>query len=212
MGLLSKAQGVLGLVRNKSATALGGMLGKSPLARRVIGSAAFKGASKIALGGARFAGKALFGTKIRAGLTIATLGLTALKKLKGRSAQQQVAAQTGQAASNGRGLLSKIGGVGKFVVGAAGVGGAAFLAEQLAEKAGVRGGAGFFGRRKRKSKKHGKTRRARGRGRRRRRGRRIIRGRGIGRGEIRHSGKRTRTKLVSFTTKKGQRVRFRVRR
>lgn len=42
--------------------------------------------------------------------------------------------------------------------------------------------------------------------------RRIIRGRGLGRGEIRHSGKGTRgTKLVSFRTKSGQLVKFKVK-
>ena len=42
--------------------------------------------------------------------------------------------------------------------------------------------------------------------------RRIIRGRGLGRGEIRHSGKGTKgTKLVSFRTKEGKLVRFKVK-
>ncbi len=42
--------------------------------------------------------------------------------------------------------------------------------------------------------------------------RRIIRGRGLGRGEIKHSGRGTKgTKFVSFTTKDGKRVRFKVK-
>ena len=42
--------------------------------------------------------------------------------------------------------------------------------------------------------------------------RRIIRGRGLGRGEIKHSGKGTRgTKLVSFRTASGKLVRFKVK-
>jgi len=42
--------------------------------------------------------------------------------------------------------------------------------------------------------------------------RRIIRGRGLGRGEIKHSGKGTKgTKRVSFITKDGRRVSFKVK-
>lgn len=43
----------------------------------------------------------------------------------------------------------------------------------------------------------------------RRRKRRIIRGRGLGSKEIKHSGRGTRTKLVTFRTKQGKLVRFR---
>jgi len=68
-------------------------------------------------------------------------------------------------------------------------------------------------RRKTKVKKRKKTKKKNGRRKRRKVGtRRIIRGRGLGRGEIKHSGRGTKgTKLVSFTTKTGQKVRFKVK-
>jgi len=84
-------------------------------------------------------------------------------------------------------------------------------------------GAGFTGlaavattiiRKKRKKKKKAvrRKRAVRKRGRVKKRKRRIIRGRGLGRGEIRHAGKGTKgVKLVSFTTKDGKRVKFRVK-
>lgn len=64
-------------------------------------------------------------------------------------------------------------------------------------------------RKKKKKKSVKKKRRAKST---KKRKRKIIRGKGLGRSEIKHSGKGTRgTKFVSFTTKSGQKVRFKVK-
>ena len=65
---------------------------------------------------------------------------------------------------------------------------------------------------KRKRRTKRKSKKAKAKKRPKRKKRRIIRGRGLGRGEIKHSGKGTRgTKRVTFTTKDGRRVSFKVK-
>ena len=70
----------------------------------------------------------------------------------------------------------------------------------------------FTKRKKAKKRKTTKRKSVSKRKRVKRKKRRIIRGRGLGRGEIKHSGRGTKgTKFVSFTTKQGKRVRFKVK-
>lgn len=180
MGLLSNVKKVTGIVKNRTASSLGALkrVG-SPLVKRVAGAAVVRSGAKVALGVGKFAGKALFGGKIRAALTIGTLGVTAIRKLRGKNKSQETAQAVARSSA-------KKDGIGKKLLKGAGIaaaiGSGAFIAEQLAEKAGVRGGAGFFGRRKRKKAKSSRR--------------------------TRRSRSRRGSKRVSFTTRDGRRVSF----
>jgi len=107
-------------------------------------------------------------------------------------------------------ISGKIQKVGKIF---AAVGAAAFVAEQAAEALGVRGGAGFIGRRKTtKRKKKATKRRKRAtrrttRKRKRRRTRVHRHKRAFGGRKVKH--KRLKHKFVTFTTASGERVKFR---
>lgn len=180
MSLLNKGKKITGIIRSKTASSIGALKRvASPIARKIGGIPVLGKVARAGFGVAKFAGRTLVGGKVRAAVTLGTVGIAAVRKLRGRASQanatQTIAESGARKTSLGKKIL-KGAGI------AAGVATGAFVGEQIAEKLGVRGGAGFFG--KRRKKKKGSTRRAR-------------------RGRSRRGGRR-----VSFTTRDGRRVSF----
>jgi hypothetical protein len=134
MGLLSKVKKTVGNAIKKTGTALGGMTkgAKSGMATKVLGVA-------------KFGAKAI--PTLRVASAALTIGAVGKKLLTGKKTSTTGTAQKKKS------LLSKVATATKYAV--AGAGGL-YLAEQVAEKLGVRGGAGFIGRRKRKGKRRSK--------------------------------------------------------
>jgi len=202
MGLFSSIKKITGLVKDKGASALGnvksfaqkagGTIGKIP----ILGSAA-KLAGKIIKPVAKVG---LFAAKRFPAVTAITAVGVVAKLIRGKKKEpllaQQVAATIGKPSITQR-AKSVLGSAAKIAGGVAVAGAGLYAAEQVAEAIGVRGGAGFVGRRK--IKKGRKRKKAYGRRRRKRRtyGRRR---------------KGTRGRVVSFTTKDGRRVKFHTKR
>lgn len=157
------------------------------VASRALGSRVGRGA----VGAAKFIGKATVGSKLRAAVTIGTGALAIRKYVKNRNAKKEelnysptMSASMGGAAvkaATNPSLVQRAANFAKAhpILTGAGLVGGLYVGEQIAEKLGVRGGAGFIGRRK-KAKKRSKRR-----------------------SRSKSSGRR-----VSFTTKDGRRVSF----
>jgi len=179
MGLLSKVKTITGIVKQKSTGAIATLRQNSVIAK--VGKVAL-GTGKVGLSAVKFVAKK---SPIGTALAVGGLAYAGAKKIFGRKATTQVV-QTAQK----KGIVSRAIEFAKEhpIVATAGLGAGAYVAEQVAEKLGVRGGAGFIGKRPKKKRKGGKRRKARGY----RRARRV---RGTGR-------------RVSFTTRDGRRVSF----
>lgn len=154
MGLLNRVKKTTGLLGKKASSALGSLkgskagrivtaLGKKP----IISTVARAG---VAVGKFAFK-KSPVGTALVVGATGLSLGKKLVGKLKGKKKEEQVRSQVEGKTSGLLGKATKVG------LGLLAGGTAIYGAEQVAEKLGVRGGAGFFGRRKKKtSKRKGK--------------------------------------------------------
>lgn len=221
MGLFGKFKSRLGMLRTR-ASSIGARLVSRlpPRTRAVLGRV---GRSRVARAGLRV-GKLAFrfgriGTPIGAALTALTVGSLALGVRRRRREKKRLAAVSTVVPAVS--VARRLPGVAKLGLIAAGIGAAAFVGEQIAERLGVRGGAGFIGRRPRevvaRRRRRAKVRRKRpvrripphrhkivavGTRRRKRRGRKHVHR------VPRHRGH----KRVSFTTKTGQKVSFLTRR
>lgn len=217
MGLLSKFRSRLGRFGSRASSLAGRYIQTartSPRIRSVLGRGAKIGrrVGRIGLRTTGFAAKMTpIGRAVGLGFTALTIRSAFKRRKKRRDEKIQLATRVAQtsapsavAKAGGMGILKKIGGV-------AAVGAGAFLAEQLLEKAGVRGGAGLFGRRpkKRKSTRR-KTRRKRKTRKVARHRHRIVRlpARTVVRTVRRKKRSSRRGKRVSFTTKDGRKVSF----
>lgn len=205
MGLFSKIGGIIG----SRASSLSGKFTKQ------ISNVPFIGrASKFILGGTKLAriatpvggiigavGVAKFLSKVFPNPKETPFQTIARKNSALRATRKDIKVkQTVEIAKKG-GFLKKAIGIGALVAGTA------FIAEQIAEKVGVRGGAGFIGRRKPVKKKAVRKKRVKRRvGRKRRARRKPVRKKRTHRSP-RHKGH----KRVSFTTKDGKKVNFLVR-
>ena len=215
MGLFSKLRSRLGRLGTRVSSLAARQVSRlPPRARNVIGRGA-KLTSRVArspVGKAgRFVGKRLLGP-----VGLAITGVSVVRSIsRRRRTRKEQKIQTAAAiatAPQKAGLLSKIGKIGLLT---AGLGAGAFVAEQIAEKLGVRGGAGFIG--KRPVKKRAPTRKRRKKRKTTRRiprhGHRIVRqpARTVVRTVRRKSKSKRRGKRVSFTTKEGKKVSFTAR-
>lgn len=207
MGLFSKIKSRLGRLGLRASKIGARFVSRfPPRTRGVLGKI-----TKIGIRTGRFAFKfGRLGTPIGAALTALSVGgLIASVRRRRKEKKRLVGAPTvGRAAGVARGIsrTAKLG-----LIGAA-IGAAAFVGEQIAEKLGVRGGAGFVGRR---PKVPGAPRRARRRRKRkptriRRHRHKIVRlkARTVVRSVRAKRSRSRKGKRVSFTTKTGQRVSF----
>lgn len=216
MGLFSKLRSRLGMLRTRATSLSARLVSRlPPRTRRVLGRV---GRSRTFRVGARV-GRVAFrvgrlGSPVGLALTALSVGGLVAGIRRRRKARKGIVSP-GTAVSGA--VVSKRLGLAKFGLIAAGLGAAAFVGEQIAEKLGVRGGAGFVGRRPRKPVT----------GRRRRRRKKVIK---IPRRKFRietrrvavrrerplrrRRGQRKRRggKRVSFTTKTGQKVSFTTKR
>jgi len=196
MGLFSKLRGRLGRLGRRVGSISGRFVGKR--SRRILGRV-----GRVAGFGARLTpvGRVVG----LAGTALAVVGLSgALRRRRQRKAGTVPVAVSGTAAVRGVSRLGRLGLI------AAGVGAAAFVGEQIAERLGVRGGAGFVGRRPRKAVAKTRKRRKKKVRRIRRHGHKVVRlkARTVVR-SIRRKKKTSRKgKRVSFTTASGQKVSF----
>lgn len=214
MGLLSKVKAAAGLVKKTvvgKTAPLRNKLGQVGMVKSTV--AVVKKAAQVA---APIAKKAVSVGKFAAGIvspvkkialgvagaTLAYKGVKAVAKkvTSSRAAKKAASLPTStqhpmaSAASGGAAVASSGGGGAAVmdwvkehpILATAGVAGAAYGAEQIAEALGVRGGAGFIGKRKTKKRKSSKKRKT----------------------TRKKSKTRKKGKRVSFTTKDGRRVSF----
>lgn len=217
MGLLTKFRSTLGMIRTRASSIGARFVSRfPPRTRGILGKVAKVGGRVARVGrvGARFI------PGVGAALTVLSVGGLIAGVRKRRKAKRQVlsagTAISGVSAAKGLGRLAGIKRVGLI---AAGIGAAAFVAEQIAEKLGVRGGVGFVGRRPKAPVTPAARRRRRKR--RKKKARRIPRhrhkivrqkARTVVRSVRSKSRKKKRGKRVSFVTAQGQRVSFTAKR
>jgi len=143
MGLLTKLKSVSGIIKNKSSSAIGAIKQRAVISKalgkvgRVIGPVARVGA-KVG----RFAFKR---TAVGTALTVGAVGVSAVKYISTKRKQSRAKLQN-QGIINSSESKS---GLGKRLLKGAAIiaagGGLAYGTEKLAERFGVRGGAGFIG-------------------------------------------------------------------
>lgn len=186
IGLISKLKSFGGKVKNVAASSLGavktrasGMIAKNPTLNKIASNPISKKVVSVAAPAAKLAvkvgkfglGMTPIGRTAKIALGAAALGTVGVAALKKRAAnkrakvnantyaetmreQAKIDAYEEPQGKKGGTLASKIV---KAVAIGGGVAAAAYGAEKLAEKLGVRGGAGFFGRRKRRKSKRKKS-------------------------------------------------------
>lgn len=143
MGLLSKVTSSIGVVKNKVATALSGL--KKTGVGRVATSVIKSPVGKV---GGMLVKRAGY---VGAAITAVSLVGSALKKKNAKNKPKVVTAAQGVNVAKKAGLsIPKVLGIGAAAI----TGG--YLVEKVAEKLGVRGGAGFIGKRKTKRKGRGR--------------------------------------------------------
>lgn len=216
MGLLSKFRSRLGMIRTRASSIGARFVSRfPPRTRGILGKV-----GKVVGRGAKFArigGRFIPG--VGAALTVLSVGGLIAGVRKRRKAKRGVVsagtAISGVSAAKGLGRLAGLKRIGLI---AAGIGAAGFVAEQIAEKLGVRGGAGFVGRRPKAPVTPGVARRRRKR--RKKKARKIPRhrhkivrqrARTVVRSVRSKSRKKKRGKRVSFTTAAGEKVSFTAR-
>jgi len=201
MGLFTKLRSRLGMLRTRG-TSIGARFVSRfpPKTRGVLGKV-----GKIVRFGARI-------TPIGRVVTIGLLGATAISAVRRRGRERKrVSAGTAISGVSVAGKVGRLAGLKRVGLIAAGIGAAAFVAEQIAEKLGIRGGAGFVGRKPPKAPTRRKKRRKKKvKGIRRHRHKIVrLKARTVVRSIRPKKSKRSRKgKRVSFTTAQGKKVSF----
>lgn len=202
MGLFTKIRSRLGMLRTR-ATSIGSRFVSRfpPRTRGVLGKVA-----KVGRIGGRFV------PGIGTALTAITIGggLISLRKRQ-KERRRQLTPGTAISGVSVAGKVGRLAGIKRVGLIAAGIGAAAFVAEQIAEKLGVRGGAGFVGRRPSKAPRRARKRRKKKVRKLVRHRHKIVRlkARTVVRSIRPKKGKRSRKgKRVSFTTAEGKKVSF----
>jgi len=204
MGLFSKLRSTLGRLGTRASSIAGRVTARLPVrAQSFLGRA-----GKIGRRIARPIGRVARFTPVGRALSIGLIGATVISGIRKRRRGQR---PSGTGAVTTAGTVGRLAGIKRAGLIAAGVGAAAFVAEQIAEKLGVRGGAGFIGRRPTAKRKPTKRKKRRKKAKRiPRHGHRIVRqkARTVVRSVRSKKSGRKKGKRVSFTTKGGKRVSF----